>query len=192
MFDRLKSAFITGLLIFIPLATTIFIVYWSLTTVEGFLRPVFYKTPYYFPGFSLVILFVTILVLGFAGTHAIGQKLILKMENSLKKIPLIRTVYSGVREAIRALITTDFERLRGVVLLEYPRKGVYAIGFTSGSRIDEACKITGRKLVNVFIPTSPNPTSGLVILVPEDELIYLDINVEDAMKIIISGGFSGV
>ncbi len=192
MIDRLKSAFITGLLIFVPLATTAFIVYWSLTTVESLLRPFFYKTPYYFPGFSLVILLVTILALGFAGTHTIGQKIIFKLENSLKKIPLIRTVYSGVREAIRALLTTDVERLRGVVLLEYPRKGVYAIGFTSGSRIGEACRITGEKLVNVFIPTSPNPTSGLVILVPERELIYLDMSVEDAMKIIISGGFSEV
>ncbi len=191
MLDRLRNAFVTGLLIFIPLAITIFIVYWAVTTVEDVLKPLFSKSPYYFPGFSIIILLVTILALGAIGTHAIGQKIILKLENILRKIPLIRTVYTGVREAMRALLTSDIERLKGVVLVEYPRRGVYAIGFTSGSRIDKAERVTEKRLVNVFIPTSPNPTSGLVVLIPEDELIYSDISVEEAMKIIISGGFSG-
>ncbi len=192
MLDRIRNAFVTGLLIFLPLATTVFIVYWTLRTVEDLLRPVFSMSPFYFPGFSIVILLLTILILGFIGNHAIGQRVILKVEDALRKIPLIRTVYTGVREAIRALLTSDVESLKGVVLVEYPRKGVYALGFTSGSKIGKAEEATGKKLVNVFIPTSPNPTSGLVVLVPESEIIYLDMSVEDAMKIIISGGFSGV
>ncbi len=191
MLDRLRNTFVTGLLIFIPLATTIFIVYWAVTAVEDLLKPLLSKSPYYFPGLSIAILLGTVLALGVIGTHTIGQKIILRLENTLRKIPLIRTVYTGVREAMRALLTSDVERLKGVVLVEYPRRGVYAIGFTSGSKIDSAERVTGKRLVNVFIPTSPNPTSGLVILVPEDELIYLDISVEEAMKIVISGGFSG-
>ncbi len=191
MLEYLKRVFATGLLIFIPLATTVFVVYWALISVENILMPILSKTPYYFPGFSIIVLIATICALGIIGTHAIGQKIIERIEYIMKRIPLIRTVYTGVREAIRALITSDVERLKGVVLVEYPRKGLYAIGFTSGSRISHVEKITGKSLINVFIPTSPNPTSGLVVLVPEEEVTYLDMSVEDAMKIIISGGFSG-
>ncbi|AKG90807.1 hypothetical protein GAH_01920 [Geoglobus ahangari] len=191
MLERLRNTFITGLLIFLPLATTVFIIYWAVMAVENLMSPAIRASPYYFPGMSVLLLVLVILALGAFGTHAIGQKAILKVEQWLKRVPIVRTVYVGVKEALKAVVESDVERLKGVVLVEYPRKGVYAIGFTSGSRIEVAEKSTGKRLVNVFIPTSPNPTSGLVVLVPEDELIYLDISVEEAMKIVISGGFSG-
>ncbi|MBE8539125.1 DUF502 domain-containing protein [Geoglobus acetivorans] len=188
--ERLRRMFITGVVIFLPLAATFLIIYWAVGFVEDFLRPFASKSPYYFPGMSLVILALVILGLGFVGTRTFGQRMIDVFEGWIKKIPLIRTIYVGTKEALRTLLQSDIERLKGVVLVEYPRKGMYALGFTSGTKISQACESTGKKLVNVFVPTSPNPTSGFVILVPEEELVYLDMSVEDAMKVIISGGFS--
>lgn len=192
MLERVRNVFITGLLIFLPLAITVFIIIWAVTSVESLISPALQSSPYYFPGMSVLLLVALIFILGIFGTHTIGQKIILKVENGLKKVPIVRTVYVGVKEALKALVESDVERLKGVVLVEYPRRGLYAIGFTSGSRIGEAERATEKKLVNVFIPTSPNPTSGLVILVPEDELVYLDMSVEEAMKVVISGGFGSV
>jgi len=192
MIEKIRRTFIAGLLIFLPLAITVFIVYWAVMYTENLLKPIFLGTPYYFPGMSVLFLILLIFLLGILGTHAIGQRAIVRLERALRSVPILRTVYTGVKEALKALVESDVERLKGVVLVEYPRKGVYAIGFTSGSRIENAEKESGKRLVNVFIPTSPNPTSGIVVLVPEDEIIYLDIGVEEAMKIIISGGFSGL
>jgi uncharacterized membrane protein len=108
----------------------------------------------------------------------------------MKRIPIVRTIYTATKEASKAILVSETERIKGVVLVEYPRKGIYAIGFTTGAKIEDSNKKTGKKMINVFIPTSPNPTSGYVILVPEEDLIYLDISVEDALKVIISGGFT--
>ncbi|WP_457591129.1 DUF502 domain-containing protein [Geoglobus sp.] len=191
MLERVRNVFITGLLIFLPLAVTVFIILWAVTAVENSISPALKASPYYFPGMSVLLLVLIIFLLGIFGTHTIGQRIILSVENGLKRVPVVRTVYVGVKEALKALVESDVERLKGVVLVEYPRKGVYAIGFTSGSRIEKAEIATGKRLINVFIPTSPNPTSGLVVLVPEEELVYLDMSVEEAMKIVISGGFSG-
>lgn len=188
--EQLKKIFITGLIIFIPITATALLIYWSLSFLEELLKPFSSKSPYYFPGMSIVILAAVIFTLGFIGTRTFGQRMIDSAEKWIKKVPLVRTIYVGTKEAIRTLLQSDVERLKGVVLVEYPRKGFYAIGFTTGSRIENACSKTGKNLINVFIPTSPNPTSGLVVLVPEEELIYLNISVEDAMKVIISGGFS--
>ncbi len=192
MIEKIRRTFIAGLLIFLPLAITIFIVYWAVTYTENLLKPIFLGTQYYFPGMSVLFLILLIFLLGTLGTHAIGQRAIVRLERALRSVPILRTVYTGVKEALKALVESDVEKLKGVVLVEYPRKGVYAIGFTTGSRIENAERESGKRLVNVFIPTSPNPTSGIVVLVPEEEIIYLDIGVEEAMKIIISGGFSGL
>ena len=188
MLDKVRNVFITGLLIFIPLAAVVLLIYWVVSYLDALLKPFVSKT-YYFPGFSLIIIVVAIFITGVIGRLTVGQKIINKFEEILRNIPVLRTIYISIKEALKALLESKTE-LKGVVLVEYPRKGIYSLGFTTGGRIKEAEKKTGKKLINVFVPTSPNPTSGFVILVPEDEIIYLDMSVEEAMKVIISGGFS--
>ena len=191
MLKALRDTLIAGLAIFLPIAATMIVLYLSFKWVESLVSPAVSKIAgFYVPGLSLLLLFSIILTLGVLSRFALGRKLLEKLESSLLKIPMLRTIYSATKEAVKVLIEKEAEKIRGVVLIEYPRKGIYAIGFTSGRSIEAACERTGKRLVNVFVPTSPNPTSGLVVLVPEDELIYLDISVEEAMKIIISGGFS--
>ncbi len=190
---EIRNTFLTGLLILIPLATTAYIVYWTFTTLDNFLRPEISRfLGFYIPGMSVLTLAAMIFLLGIFGRLTIGKKLIEFVENKLMKIPVLRTVYSATKEASKAILVSETEKIKGVVLVEYPRKGVYAIGFTTGGEIPDASKKTGKKLLNIFIPTSPNPTSGLVILVPEEEVIYLDMSVEDALRVIISGGFTRV
>ncbi len=189
--SEIRNTFLTGLLILIPLATTLYIVYWTFTTLDNLMRPEISKVlGFYIPGLSLLTLLTFVFALGVFGRLTVGKKLIDFVESKLMKIPVLRTVYSATKEASKAILVSETEKIKGVVLVEYPRKGVYAIGFTTGGTIPSACKKTGKKLLNVFIPTSPNPTSGLVVLVPEDELIYLDMSVEDALRVVISGGFT--
>ncbi len=190
MWEKLKSIFITGLLIFIPLSATLLIIYYSISFLEGLFLKTAGKFIGYFPGMGLIFLIAIILLLGVIGRFAFGQKVIEYLENTFRKIPILRTIYEAVKEATKAMLTSEAEKIKGVVLIEYPRKGVYAIGFTTGKSVEEACKAVKKELINVFIPTSPNPTSGIVLLVPKEEVTFLDMSVEDAMKIIISGGFS--
>ncbi|RLI79015.1 hypothetical protein DRP07_10480 [Archaeoglobales archaeon] len=187
---EIKNVFITGLLIFIPISATLFIIFWVFKYIEDFLHPYLSHSGYYYPGMGWLLIIVIIFALGLLGRFTLGNKLIEFTENQLRKIPIIRTIYIGVKEATKAILVSETERLKGVVLIEYPRKGIYTLGFTTGAIIEEARERTGKNLVNVFVPTSPNPTSGFVILVPEEEVIYLKLKVEDALKVIISGGFT--
>lgn len=189
--SALRNILLTGLLIFIPISATIFITYWTFTYIDNLIKPIVVRaTGFYFPGLSWIFLIGIILILGIIGRFTIGNRVVNSIENLMRKIPVVRTIYTATKEASKAILVSETERIKGVVLVEYPRKGIYAIGFTTGAEIKEANEKTGKKTVNVFIPTSPNPTSGYVVLVPEEELIYLDISVEDALKVIISGGFT--
>jgi len=189
--STLRNILLTGLLIFIPISATIFITYWTFTYIDNLIKPIVVKTVgFYFPGLSWVFLIGIILILGVIGRFTIGNRIVSSIENLMKKVPVVRTIYTATKEASKAILVSETERIKGVVLVEYPRKGIYAIGFTTGAEIKEANEKTGKKTVNVFIPTSPNPTSGYVVLVPEEELIYLDMSVEEALKVIISGGFT--
>lgn len=189
--SALRNILLTGLLIFIPISATIFITYWTFTYIDNLIKPIVVRAiGFYFPGLSWIFLIGIIFILGIIGRFTIGNRVVNSIENLMRKIPVVRTIYTATKEASKAILVSETERIKGVVLVEYPRKGIYAIGFTTGAEIKEANEKTGKKTVNVFIPTSPNPTSGYVVLVPEEELIYLDISVEDALKVIISGGFT--
>jgi len=190
MKKEIKNVFITGLLIFIPISATLFVIFWVFRYIEEFLQPYLTQSGHYYPGMGWLLIIGIIFALGVLGRFTIGNRLIDFTENQLRKIPVIRTIYIGVKEATKAILVSETEKLKGVVLIQYPRKGLYTLGFTTGATIEEARERTGKKLINVFVPTSPNPTSGLVILVPEEEVIYLKVRVEDALKVIISGGFT--
>lgn len=189
--SALRNIFLTGLLIFIPISATIFIVYWTFNYIDDLIKPLVVKAlGFYFPGLSWVLLIAIIFILGVVGRFTLGNRIVNTVENMMQRIPFVRTVYTATKEASKAILVSETERIKGVVLVEFPRKGVYALGFTTGAEVYGIDEKIGKRTVNVFVPTSPNPTSGYVLLVPEEDLIYLDMAVEDAIKIIISGGFT--
>ncbi len=189
--SALRSIFLTGLLIFIPISATIFIVYWTFNYIDDLIKPLVVKgLGFYFPGLSWLLLIALIFILGIIGRFTLGNKIVASVENMMQRIPFVRTVYTATKEASKAILVSETEKIKGVVLVEFPRKGVYALGFTTGAEVFGIDKMIGKKTVNVFVPTSPNPTSGYVLLVPEEDLIYLDMAIEDAIKVIISGGFT--
>jgi uncharacterized membrane protein len=188
--SEIKNIFITGLLIFIPISATLFIIFWVFRYIEDIIHPYLTPSGYYIPGMGWLVIVLLIFFLGLLGRFTLGSRIIEAIEAQLRKIPIIRTIYVGVKEATKAILVSETEKLKGVVLVEYPRNGIYTLGFTTGAIIEEAREKTGKKLINVFVPTSPNPTSGFVILIPEEDVIYLKLKVEDALKVIISGGFT--
>ncbi|MFO7966916.1 MAG: DUF502 domain-containing protein [Archaeoglobaceae archaeon] len=189
--STLRNIFLTGLLIFIPISATIFIVYWTFNYIDDLVKPlVLQALGFYFPGLSWLLLIAIIFILGVVGKFTLGNRIVNSVENLMQRIPLVRTIYNATKEASKAILVSETENIKGVVLVEFPRKGVYTLGFTSGAEVLGIDQLIGKRTVNVFVPTSPNPTSGYVLMVPEEDLIYLDMAVEDAIKVIISGGFT--
>ncbi|MDI6654505.1 MAG: DUF502 domain-containing protein [Candidatus Hydrothermarchaeota archaeon] len=191
MIAKLRNYFLTGLVIFVPVVVTIYIVWVAFNFLDGLLKP-FVKVVLgkYVPGLSLLITILFILLIGAFATIAIGRKLVGVFEKTLLRIPIVRGIYLIIKQASAAFLVpqgTDFKR---VVLVEFPRKGTYSLGFTTGVTVGEIQEKTVGKVINVFVPTSPNPTSGYFIMVPEESITPLDMSVQDALRFVISGGFS--
>ncbi|MFQ6136593.1 MAG: DUF502 domain-containing protein [Candidatus Hydrothermarchaeales archaeon] len=195
MIRRIRNFFITGLAIFVPLVATIYVVWAVFRFLDGILSP-FLKVVIggekYIAGMSLIVTLLLITGIGAFATIAIGKRMVDLFEKSLSKIPLIRGIYTTFKHASTAFFTQRPAGSRGVVLVEYPRKGIYSIGLTTAVSVDEIQEKTKERVINVFIPTSPNPTSGMLILVPESSVIPLDMTAEEGLKLIISGGFSKI
>ena len=189
MLKVLRNYLITGLIILLPLLVTIYIVTTVFTAVDGFLRPIFeliIGRSIYGLGFMLTLGFI--IGVGAIGTNVLGRKLINFGEQLLTRIPLIRNIYITVQQIINALFRKNKTAFREVVIVEYPKEGIYQLGFLTSCNTGEVQSKTPRQVVNIFIPTTPNPTSGMLILVPEEEVIYLDMSIEEGLKFIISGG----
>ncbi len=182
----IKRYFITGLLVIIPLWGTYLILKALFLTLEGvvggLLRTHF---PYYVPGVGVLALILIVFFTGVFATNFLGRKLLELWEWFLKRVPVIRNVYNLVKSIVDTISLQGREQFNRVVLVEYPRKGCYSIAFVKG----EVQELTHAKVVNVYVPTTPNPTSGYFLLVPEAEIIPLEMSVEDGMKMVISGGF---
>ncbi len=190
MKGRLKSYFITGLLVFIPLVATIYIIRLSFLFLDGLLRPlVNLILPGNVPGLSLAATILIILAMGLVATLAAGKKAFEIFEEMLSKVPIISSIYSAVKETSSVFLMQKEGRFKGVVMVEYPRKGVYSIGFTGGTSMDAIQKSVAEEMVNVFIPSTPNPTTGFFIMVPAKDAISIDLTVDEAIRLILSGGF---
>jgi uncharacterized membrane protein len=180
---KLKNYFITGLLVLIPIILTIYILKILIGVVED-ISPV--KLP--IPGMGLIITIGIVVATGFIATSVIGRWLVNLGEKFLFRIPIVKNIYQGAKQLSNAVFTPKGDKFRSVVLLEYPRKGLYSLAFVTGDTKGVMQDKTQKKMINVFVPTTPNPTSGFYLMVPEDEIIRLDMNVEDAFKVLISGG----
>lgn len=186
---RLRSYFIAGIFVLFPLIITIYILWYVFSFMEGILKPVLtFFIGHYIPGLGFFLNIVIILLIGIFGRNILGKKIISFGERLLFRIPLVRTIYMTTKQILEALFIGRSYVFERVVLLEYPRKGLYQLGFVTREVSGELSSKCREKLVNVFVPTTPNPTSGMLVLVPEDDLIYLEMKVEEGMKLIISGG----
>lgn len=194
MFKKLRTYLVSGLLVLVPLSVTIYIIYATFTYLDTLLKPVLepileYFGLFYINGMGLIVLLIIVILLGMIASNYFGGR-ILNLGNSIiNKIPLVNKIYKATRQISFAVIGRQKSVFRGVVLVEYPRREMYSIGFwTEKSEGEIPLKLKSKSLYHVFIPTTPNPTSGYLLIIPEQDIIFLEMNVEDALKLIISGG----
>lgn len=192
---KLRTYFITGLAIFLPVTITLYIliaVFRFFDNILGrFVNLYFIRTSgFYIPGLGIILFILVVFAIGFFATHFFGRKIFPALERFfLLKPPLVRQVYPVIKKIVNFIISQGKPAFKKVVMVEYPRKGIYAIGFVSNEGMREAKeKIKSDDLVNVFIPSSPGPLTGYFIMVSKKELIYLDITIEEAFEMIISAG----
>lgn len=204
LYSFFRNNFLTGVLVTIPFALTIAVLYWLGTWIIG----LFSAAPNRFIGqllnqqnhiVSQTILFVIglvgailiVLIVGAVARNILGRKLVTFSEYIITKIPFARTIYIASKQIVETLMGKGMKNLKRVALFEYPRKGIYSIGFVTGT-IEEGKhhNQSGRKLVSIFVPTTPNPTSGYYIMLPEEDIRELSISVEDAFRIIMSAGLA--
>ncbi len=192
---KIRSWFLTGILVMTPLILTIYVAWAFITFVDNLVVPLVpfdYRPsnflPFSIPGLGLIIVFIFTTFVGLLATGLFGRTLILIWENILNRMPVVRSVYSAIKQILETVMATQSDAFRQAVLVQYPRKDIWAIGFVTGSTKGEVGKRVDKKMVNVFMPTTPNPTSGFLLFFPEEDLIFLNMTVEDALKLVVSGG----
>jgi len=189
---RIRNYFIAGVVVLIPIGITvylsIFMVSISSKILPKEINPNHYL-PYDIPGVEILMSIFIITLIGWISLSFIGKKLLNLFDNILRKIPILRTIYPAIGQMIETFTKSEKGK-KNVVLVEYPRKGSWAVGFATKKNSGEISEKTNKKLINVFVPTTPNPTSGFLLMFPEDEVIYLDLTFEEASKFIVSAGTS--
>jgi uncharacterized membrane protein len=196
---KFRNAFLTGLLIFLPLGTTIFVLNFLL---DLFKDPVtrlafqlglseesfFFGLETLLAALGLILGILGLTLLGFLSNYVLGRFFISTTEKFLDKVPFLSTVYRSVKQIVETFGKDNRAVFKAVVLIEYPRKGCWVLGFLTGDASSDTEDVVGKKLSNIFVPTTPNPTSGFLLLVPREEVHFLKMSVGDGMKMLISGG----
>ena len=189
---RLRNNFIAGVVVLIPIGITVyltlFIIKISSKILPKELNPNHYL-PYDIPGVEIIISIILITFIGWLSLSIIGKKLLEIFNNILKRIPILRTIYSAFEQMLEIFNKSD-QNTKNVVLVEYPRKGSWAVGFATKENKSEISHKSKQNLINVFVPTTPNPTSGFLLMFPKEEVIYLDMSFEEASRFIVSAGSS--
>ena len=191
---KIRNYFITGIVVLIPIGITVYFTLFLITISSKILpneiNPNHYL-PYNIPGLEILISLLLITFIGWLSLSFLGKKFLNIFNNILKKIPILRTIYSAIGQMTETFTKND-EKKKNVVLVEYPRKGSWAVGFATKENSGQISDKTKRELINVFIPTTPNPTSGFLLMFPKEDIIYLDLTFEEASKFIVSAGTSDV
>ena len=194
IFAKLRNNFIAGVVVLIPIGITLyltlFIIRISSKVIPKEINPNNYL-PFDIPGVEILIALIIITFIGWLSLSFLGKKFFELFNNILKKIPILRTIYSAIGQMTESFTKTD-NKQKSVVLLEYPRKGVWAVGFATKENEGLIKEKIKEDLINVFVPTTPNPTSGFLLLVPKKDLIFLDISFEQASKFIVSAGTTNI
>ena len=191
---KIRNYFITGIVVLIPIGITVyftlFLISISSKILPNEINPNHYL-PYNIPGLEILISLFLITFIGWLSLSFIGKKFLNIFNHLLKKIPILRTIYSAIGQMTETFTKNDAKK-KNVVLVEYPRKGSWAVGFATKENSGQISVKTKRELINVFIPTTPNPTSGFLLMFPKEDIIYLDLTFEEASKFIVSAGTSDV
>jgi uncharacterized membrane protein len=191
---RLRTYIVTGLLVWVPLGVTVFLVKFMVDLVDRtlLLLPMDYRPDtllgVHIPGLGIVLTLVVVLITGVLAANFLGRRLVNTWESLLQRIPLVRSVYSAAKSFAEVVLTNNTESFKEVLLIEYPRKGLYSLCFQTSTSLGEVQARTGEKVICVFVPTTPNPTSGVMIIVPKKDVIVLDMQVEEAVKMVVSLG----
>ena len=189
---RIRNNFIAGIVVLIPIGITLYltlaIVKVSSNILPKEINPNNYL-PYNIPGIEIIIAILLITLIGWLSLSFIGKKLLNIFDNILNKIPILRTIYSAFVQMLETFTKSKVSK-KNVVLVEYPRKGTWAVGFATNKNTGEIKNKIGQEVVNVFVPTTPNPPSGFLLMFPKEDVIYLDITFEQASKFIVSAGTS--
>ena len=189
---KLRNYFITGIVVLVPIGITLYLTKFFISVSSNLIpkeiNPNNYL-PFSVPGLEIFLAIILITFIGYLSLSFIGKKILQLFNDLLKKIPILRTIYSAIGQMAETLAPKRKTR-KSIVLVEYPRKGSWAVGFATKDNKGEISKKTNQNLVNVFVPTTPNPTSGFLLMFPKDEVIYLDMTFEEASKFIVSAGTS--
>jgi len=192
IFARLRNNFIAGVVVLIPIGITVYLTI-LITSISSKILPKEinpnHYLPYNIPGLEIIISILLITFIGWLSLSFIGKKLLSIFNGILKKIPILRTIYSAIGQMTETFTKSKTDT-NNVVLVEYPRQGSWAVGFATKDNTGEISNKTKKKLVNVFIPTTPNPTSGFLLMFPKEDVIYLDLTFEEASQFIVSAGTS--
>lgn len=190
----LKKYLLAGLVVWIPIIATIWILRFLIDLLDQTmsLLPAAYNPEAIFgfniPGLGVILSIIVLVVTGILATNLFGQKLVKMSEAILDRIPLVRTIYNATKQMIEAVVSTNSQAFRKVVMVEYPRKGLWSLAFQTGAAFKEIGDKTNTEMVSIFIPTTPNPTSGFLMMVAKDEVLELEMSVDTALKFIISLG----
>nr|WP_084164932.1 DUF502 domain-containing protein [Skermanella stibiiresistens] len=195
MMGRLRAYFLAGILVTAPVAITLYLA-WAvinlIDTAVSQLIPATYNPenylPFSVPGLGVVIVLVALTLTGALTAGVIGRLVVRAGESVLARMPVVRGVYAATKQIMETVLANQSAAFREVVLLEYPRRGIWTIGFISGTTQGEVRDLTGEEVVNVFVPTTPNPTSGFLLFVPRTDLRVLEMTVEEGIKMVVSGG----
>ena len=194
LFSSIRNNFIAGIVVLIPIGITLyltlFIIRISGRIIPKEINPNNYL-PFNIPGVEIIIALVVITFIGWLSLSFLGKKFFEFFNNVLKKIPILRTIYSAIGQMTETFTKSDSGQ-KSVVLLEYPRKGIWVVGFATKENKGIIRNKVGEDAINVFVPTTPNPTSGFLLMVPKKDLIYLDVSFEQASKFIVSAGTTNI
>tara|TARA_A100001015_G_C14844620_1_gene653920 strand:+ start:250 stop:870 length:621 start_codon:yes stop_codon:yes gene_type:complete len=190
VFSRLRNYFFTGIFVLIPIGITLyltlFLIKISSKILPKELNPNHY-IPYNIPGLEILISLILITIIGWLSLTFIGKRFVLIIEAILNRIPILRTIYSSAEQLIENF-SQDKKSQKSVVLVQYPRQGVWAIGFATKENSGKIKEAIGQETMNVFVPTTPNPTSGFLLMFPKKDIIFLDLTFEEASKFVVSAG----
>ena len=187
---KIRNYFFTGIVVLVPIGLTIYLSKFLINTSSKILpsqiNPNYYL-PFKIPGLEIIITIIFIIFIGFISLSYLGKKFLNLIDFLFKKIPLLGTFWSAIKQMSQSFKESG-SKSKSVVLVQYPRKDVWAVGFATKENTGEITNKTGRKLINVFVPTTPNPTSGFLLMFPKEDVIYLNMTFEEASKFIVSAG----
>ena len=189
---RLRNYFLAGIVVLVPIGftlyLTIFLIKISSKLLPNEINPNSYL-PFSIPGLEILLSVIIIIIVGGISLSFFGKRIVSLINDVFKKIPILRTIYSAIGQMTQSFTSTGKDK-KSVVLVEYPKKGSWAVGFATKENEGEISKKVNKQMINVFVPTTPNPTSGFLLMYPKDEVIYLDMSFEEASKFIVSAGTS--